>query len=711
MRVRSVDLRTLTHRCLCMVLSASMVLGAVPVQSLAEALDDSEVETIVEALEDEGDELPPDVDEAPSVDEVGDMGEEPSADEHVDVEMSEETGDTGEESSSATDATTDGIDTYEGGETEEIPEGNAGEAQDESSGAAETDGNDVADQEADPIAEAANEGQEDSDQSAQPYVLTAQSGSKYGVNLGHEGYVSSINPYLNVGNGVECTWYAWGRAYEKLGIRLNFGVGNAKDWARLASGSYAVDTVPSPNSIMVEDDGSVYGHVYFVENVVGSIVYVTEGNWLNTAYHEDEINLDSWERKNWPGHKLGSISYIHLGQDISRAIVWPILKKSWTGKAVKPTPAVYYGDTKLRLGTDYTLSYENNVDPGTATVIVTGKGEYFGTISVTFKIGPKRGAWRKSGSRWWYQWKDGTYPKSQLLTISGATYYFDASGWMVTGWRKVSGAWYYFYGNGRMAKSAWVRSGWSWYRMDASGKMATGWRTVEKKRYWFASSGVMATGWKRISGKWYYFDSSGAMAKSKWVGYYYVGKSGAMRTSCLTPDGYWVGKDGKWDGKGSIKDAYKAVLKEARKGGVKYGGFELGDTYTMFDVDGDGKPELIVSTADITWGGGNLVFEYRAGKARYLGWCWNSSGGLYGAGKGKLYKLSGRQGGYHVCRVTKSVTTNGSLKETGKKDFVAKSVDEWSDAYNRCHAYCDSLGAKYLTYVSVTNYSLLNRSL
>ena len=40
----------------------------------------------------------------------------------------------------------------------------------------------------------------------------------------------------------------------------------------------------------------------------------------------------------------------------------------------------------LKSGTDYTLSYTNNTAVGTATVKITGKGNYTGTISRTFKI-------------------------------------------------------------------------------------------------------------------------------------------------------------------------------------------------------------------------------------------------------------------------------------------------------------------------------------
>ena len=40
----------------------------------------------------------------------------------------------------------------------------------------------------------------------------------------------------------------------------------------------------------------------------------------------------------------------------------------------------------LKKGTDYTVKYENNVEKGTATVTVTGKGNYTGTIIKNFTI-------------------------------------------------------------------------------------------------------------------------------------------------------------------------------------------------------------------------------------------------------------------------------------------------------------------------------------
>lgn len=60
--------------------------------------------------------------------------------------------------------------------------------------------------------------------------------------------------------------------------------------------------------------------------------------------------------------------------------------KVYTGSAIKPVPAVKVGGRTLKNETDFTVSYKNNTEPGTATLKVTGKGNYSGSVSKTFKI-------------------------------------------------------------------------------------------------------------------------------------------------------------------------------------------------------------------------------------------------------------------------------------------------------------------------------------
>ena len=58
----------------------------------------------------------------------------------------------------------------------------------------------------------------------------------------------------------------------------------------------------------------------------------------------------------------------------------------YTGKPIQPVPVVKYGTVLLEAGKDYTLSYAANTNVGTATVTITGKGNYTGVKKVTFQI-------------------------------------------------------------------------------------------------------------------------------------------------------------------------------------------------------------------------------------------------------------------------------------------------------------------------------------
>ena len=76
--------------------------------------------------------------------------------------------------------------------------------------------------------------------------------------------------------------------------------------------------------------------------------------------------------------------------DITKATVSGISTKAFTGKAITQNVTVKIGNTVLKNGTDYTVSYSNNKKVGKATVKITGKGKYGGVITKTFKINPAK---------------------------------------------------------------------------------------------------------------------------------------------------------------------------------------------------------------------------------------------------------------------------------------------------------------------------------
>lgn len=59
---------------------------------------------------------------------------------------------------------------------------------------------------------------------------------------------------------------------------------------------------------------------------------------------------------------------------------------TYDGNAKTPAVTVRDGRKTLRVNSDYTLSYKNNVNAGTASVVITGKGDYEGSITKEFTI-------------------------------------------------------------------------------------------------------------------------------------------------------------------------------------------------------------------------------------------------------------------------------------------------------------------------------------
>ena len=91
------------------------------------------------------------------------------------------------------------------------------------------------------------------------------------------------------------------------------------------------------------------------------------------------------------GNYTGSVSKTYsIKNNFKKATVSGISTKAFTGKNITQSITVKYNGKTLKNGTDYTVSYSSNKNIGTATVKVTGKGSYTGTVTKTFKINPAK---------------------------------------------------------------------------------------------------------------------------------------------------------------------------------------------------------------------------------------------------------------------------------------------------------------------------------
>ncbi len=101
-----------------------------------------------------------------------------------------------------------------------------------------------------------------------------------------------------------------------------------------------------------------------------------EGKWMTSSEIAGRLGTADTYSKEEPTH-------------INTVTISGIVAKTYTGSEITQTPRLTDGNKVLIENTDYTLSYQNNINPGTATVIIKGKGGYGGSVSKTFTINPK----------------------------------------------------------------------------------------------------------------------------------------------------------------------------------------------------------------------------------------------------------------------------------------------------------------------------------
>ena len=72
----------------------------------------------------------------------------------------------------------------------------------------------------------------------------------------------------------------------------------------------------------------------------------------------------------------------------------------YTGNKIEQNIKVTVNDEELVNKTDYTVTYKNNINPGTATIIIEGIGKYQGTKEVTFTIKDQYANYKDKNIKW-----------------------------------------------------------------------------------------------------------------------------------------------------------------------------------------------------------------------------------------------------------------------------------------------------------------------
>ena len=132
--------------------------------------------------------------------------------------------------------------------------------------------------------------------------------------------------------------------------------------------------------------------------------------------------------------------------------------------------------------------------------IITGETNSF--------VNDGKSHWMMDEHGWWLRFADNTYPKGIVRD----------SGDISHSWEQING---------------------NWWAFDEAGYAKTGWLRDEDYSGWFYMDleRGMQTGWVLLNGVWYYFNPISD------------GKRGIMYAGQRTPDGYYVDKNGVWDGR------------------------------------------------------------------------------------------------------------------------------------------------------------------
>jgi hypothetical protein len=114
-------------------------------------------------------------------------------------------------------------------------------------------------------------------------------------------------------------------------------------------------------------------------------------NEYEVHYMDDHTNAGTKQvrligKGDYQGHSSEPLSYTITPANISTCVVSPVAAVTYTGSAQTPAVTVTFNGKTLVAGTDYAVSYSNNVNAGQATAIITGKGNFTGTTNAFFTI-------------------------------------------------------------------------------------------------------------------------------------------------------------------------------------------------------------------------------------------------------------------------------------------------------------------------------------
>ncbi len=158
-------------------------------------------------------------------------------------------------------------------------------------------------------------------------------------------------------------------------VRMQNGRSYLVDVTNCDSGSFG-----SPDKLFlagtkdkITEDGIEIGCRFYLNGSYA--VYIYDDDTLS-IFNTDDLLLSTDSYQSGKVYSLNAASGVQVS----------IASQTYTGTARKPAPVVRVDGVRLINGTDYTVTYSNNVAVGTGKAVIKGKGYYGGSLTRSFQI-------------------------------------------------------------------------------------------------------------------------------------------------------------------------------------------------------------------------------------------------------------------------------------------------------------------------------------
>lgn len=161
----------------------------------------------------------------------------------------------------------------------------------------------------------------------------------------------------------------------------------------LGIGEFAINPLTIESGELTFEDLFTYTGLELIPEVtltVNGITLEKDRDYLVVASNNigfGNANLSVTGKGNYTG-TINSTFYIAKAA-LSDVVIDSIPTQNYTGSEITPVPNITYNTRPLSLGVDFECSYDNNINVGTATIIIMGKGNFDGREEVTFEIGSR----------------------------------------------------------------------------------------------------------------------------------------------------------------------------------------------------------------------------------------------------------------------------------------------------------------------------------